>query len=284
MAKEENVCCSDGCGWTPVIAALLIAIGLIGGSYLLSQVDYTTKVNVTGGTSYPNVYVSSTPPDHEISVSATSSKKVAPDLLLIQVRVATQSTSAKKSVQDNAAIMANLTPKLKALGMKDEDIQTSSYSVDPIYTSYYICDKTGGSCYYDYKLTGYKTTHILTLSVKDLTTGGDLIDASSSVGENQTFVDYVSFSLQDETKRSLQKSLLANASIEAKSKAGNIASGMGVTLGNLLSASESSIYNYPTPNYYYEKAGDSISSAPATSLSSGQVEVSATVSASFEIQ
>jgi hypothetical protein len=249
---------------------------------MLSQVDHSSKVNVTGGPAYPNVYVSSTSPDHAIGVSATKSQKVAPDLLLIQVHITTESKSAKQSVQDNAAVMAGLTPKLKALGMKDEDIQTTSYSVDPNYVSDYICDAVN-RCHYDSKLIGYKTTHTLTLNVKNLTSGGDLIDAASSVGDNQTFVDYVSFTLQEETRRQIEKSLLANASTEAKSKADKIAQGMGVTVGKLLSASESSVYNYPTPNYYKAMA-EAGSSAPSTSLSGGQIEVSATVSSSFAIQ
>jgi len=283
LAKEESVCCSDGkmCA----IAALLIALGILGGSYLLSQVDMAPKVsvNTTNGPTSPTIYMSSTPAEHAISVTATSSQKVAPDLLLIQVRVATEAKSAKQSVLDNAAVMANLTPKLKALGMKDEDIQTSSYSIDPVYTSTYVCDKSGTSCHYDSNVTGYQTTQVLSLSVKNLSSGGDLIDAATSVGDNQTFIDYISFTLQDDTQRSLEKSLLANASIEAKSKAGNIAQGMGVAVGNLLSASESSSYNYPTPYNYKTMSAEAGASAPSTSLSGGQIEVSATVSASFEV-
>lgn len=285
MVKEEKEysCCPEP-GSRVMLAALFLALAIVGAAYLMSQVDYTPKVNVTGGPAYPNVYVSSIPPGHDISVSAKSSMKTAPDLLLIQVRVATESNSAKQSVSDNAAMVSSLMPKIKALGLKDEDIQTSSYSVDPVYQSEYVCDKSGSRCHYQTNLTGYKTTHVLTLSVKDLAIGGDVIDASASVGENQTFIDYVSFTLQDETRRTLEKSLLANASAEAKSKAGQIAQGMGVSLGKLLSASESSSYYYPTPVYYKAMAAEDMSSAPSTSLSGGQIEVSATVSASFEVQ
>ena len=284
LAKEGNVCASDGkmCA----VAALLIAVAILGGSYMLSQSDMAPKVNIntTNGPTSPTIYLSSTPIDRAISVSATSSQNVAPDLLLVQVRVVTEAKSAKQSVSDNAAVMANLTPKLKALGIADEDVQTTSYSVDPVYSSEYICDKSGGYCHYDSNLTGYLTTHTLTLNVKNLSIGGDLIDASSSVGENQTFIDYVSFTLQDTTKRSIGNSLLQNASAQAKSKADKMASGLGVTAGDVLSISESSSYNYPTPNYYKSMSSESGASVPSTSLSGGQIEVSATVTASFEVQ
>jgi uncharacterized protein YggE len=120
------------------------------------------------------------------------------------------------------------------------------------------------------------------LDVKQLDKGGDYIDTATSAGDNETFVDYVSFTLQDETRRSTEKELLKEASAESKAKAQNIAEGMGVSLGKPLYASES--YNYYPTSYY--KGGvmmDSISAAPPTELSPGQVDVSVTVSTGYEI-
>lgn len=284
MVKDEatGMCCSSDCGKYAAVAALILAIGMMGGGYLLAQGDFGAKVNVTSGPTNPNVYVSSTPPEHAISVSATSSEKIAPDLLNVQVRVQTESANAKKSQEDNADVSADLRTKLKALGLNDSAIQTVSYSVDPVYDSTYLCDKNGYNCRYDSKLTGYRTTHSLNVKLTDLTKGGDVIDAAASAGTNQTFVDYVQFTLKDETKRSVEKALLKEASADARSKAQSICEGLGITLGNVLSASESYSY-YPT--YYraasYDMAG---AAAPkATELSPGEVDVSATVSTSFAV-
>jgi uncharacterized protein YggE len=272
-------------GMFVVPAALLIMVGIIGGAYLLSQANFAPTVNVNGGPAYPNVYVSSIPPDHALTVSATSTMDVAPDLLAMQISVKTQDPTAKKSQSDNAAVVADLISKLKAQGLKDEDIQTTSYSVDPIYVSNYVCDKSSGNCHYDNNLTGYTTTQTFALKIYDLTKGGDIIDAASSAGTNQTFVDYISFTLKDETRRALEKSLLANASAEAKSKAGEMARGVSATLGRTLSLSESYSYYPPVYSNLRMAAGaEAAPSAPSTSLSSGQIEVSTTVSASFEIQ
>jgi len=264
-------------------AAFLIMLGMIGGAYLLSQANFAPNVNVNSGPTSPNIYVSSIPPDHAISTSATVTQQVAPDLLVIQVSVKTEGTNAKKSQQDNAVVSADLLSKLKALGLKDEDIQTSSYSVDPIYNSTYVCDKVSNACSYNSVVTGYRTTNSLALSVKDLTKGGDIIDAASTAGTNQTFVDSVYFTLQDATQAAVSKALLKNASAEAKSEAQNIASGLGVSLGKVLSASQSSVY-YQLPMNYRSLAMEAGGAAPApTQLSPGQVEVSATVSTSFEV-
>jgi len=285
MGKEESgmgMCCSDGCGKMAIPVAIILAIGLMGGGYLLAQGDYAPKVNVTSGPTNPNVYVSSTPAEHAISVSGSASTKIAPDLLNIQIRVQTESANAKTSQQDNAAVSADLRSKIKALGVNDSSIQTTSYSVDPIYDSTYSCDKSGYNCHYDSKLTGYRTTHMLNVELSALDKGGDVIDAAATAGENQTFIDYVQFTLKDETRRSVQKELLKEASGEAKSKAESMAQGLGISLGKVLSVSESYSY-YPQPVYYRSAALDMAGAAPKTELSAGQVDVSSTVSTSFEV-
>ncbi|NYZ73572.1 SIMPL domain-containing protein [Candidatus Micrarchaeota archaeon] len=286
MVKEEQCCGSGCCAGSKggiMIAALLLAIGMIVGAYLLAQGDYAPNVNVANQPSNPNVYVSSTPPEHVISTSATATEKVAPDLLQIQIRVQTEAANAKDSQADNADVMADLRAKLKNEGVKDEDIQTVQYSVDPIYDSNYMCDRDGYNCHYDSKLTGYRTTQVLSVELSDLDKGGDVIDAAASAGTNQTFVDYVSFTLKDETRSEVVKDLLKEASEEAKSKAQNMASGLGVSLGKPLSASESTYYPYYS-NYKTYAAYDSEMAAGApTVLSEGQIEVSATVSVGYEI-
>ncbi|MEW6722923.1 MAG: SIMPL domain-containing protein [Candidatus Micrarchaeota archaeon] len=283
MAKEDEMTVSGGKGQMLVIAAVLLTVGMLGSAYMLSQVDYSPKVNVTGGPSSPNVYVSSTPPEHAISVSASASTKVAPDLLNIQLRVQTESTVAKTAQEDNAEVAADLRSKLEGLGVKAEDIQTTSYSVDPVYDSDYVCEQGGIRCHYESTLKGYRVTHGISVKLTELDKGGDVIDAAGTAGTNQTFVDYVQFTLKDETRRSIEKSLLQNASAEAKSKAQGIASGLGVSVGKVLSASES--FSYPVYYKSYDFMAGAMEAAPSvpTQLSPGQVDVSATVSTSFEV-
>ncbi len=282
MAKEDEMMPPRRMGSVPIVAALLIMIGMLGGAYMLSQADFAPKVNVTGGPTSPTVYVSSTPPDHAISVSATASQDVAPDELDIGLRVQTQSSNAKQAQQDNAAVAADLRSKLAALGIADSDIQTVSYSVTPVYESSYICDKSGMGCHYDSNLTGYQTTQSFVVKMYDLSKGGDVIDAASTAGTNQTFTDYVQFTLKDSTRNSLETALLQNASASAKTKAQAIATGLGVSVGNVLSASES--FSYPVPYYrsYDMMAGAAAPAAP-TQLNAGQVSVSATVTTSFAV-
>jgi len=80
MGKEESgmgMCCSDGCGKMAIPVAIILAIGLMGGGYLLLRATMPTEVNVTSGPTNPNVLYISNPTEHAISVSATASQKVA---------------------------------------------------------------------------------------------------------------------------------------------------------------------------------------------------------------
>jgi uncharacterized protein YggE len=261
-----------------VIAALLLAIGMMGAAFLVSQGDYAAKVNV--GPSNPNIYTTASPPEHPISVSASATQKVAPDLLEMSLRVQTKSTNAREAQQENARVSAILLGKLKALGVADKDIQTVSYSVDPVYESAYNCDKSGMNCHWDSNLTGYQAVQSLNVDIEALDNGGAVIDAASESGDNETFVDSASFTLKPETRTEMSKALLKEAAKTAKAKAGRIADGLGITLGKVLSASENSYYQ---PYYYnsYEKAAGAAVPA-ATQLSPGQVEMSVSVGVSYE--
>lgn len=263
-----------------VIAALLLAVGLMGGAFLLSKADFSPNVNVTS--SAPNVYVSSTPQENSIGVSATATKDVAPDLLEIAIRVQTQSDNAQSSQQENARVSDILTGKLKALGINDSDIQTTSYSVDPVYSSDYACPPSGNNCVWNSNLTGYSTTQTFTVDITQLDLGGSVIDAASASGVNETFVDSTSFTLKPETRDAVENALLEEASADAKTKAQNIADGLGVSLGKVLSASEDNYY-YPSPVLMKSDMATSGAAAPSTQLSPGTLEMSTSVSVSYSV-
>ncbi|VVC03198.1 Uncharacterised protein [Candidatus Bilamarchaeum dharawalense] len=273
-----------GCGKMMIFAALLLALGMIGGGYMLAQGDYSPKVDLSHFNSTPNVYVSSAPPEHDLSVSATATRKVAPDLLQIDLRVETEALNAKDAQQQNAQVMTDLLTKLKNLGIPEEKIQTSSYSVDEVRESNYVCDKDDRNCHWDYELKGYKAVHRLTVDVEQLDKGGDVIDAAATAGVNQTFVDSVSFTLKETTRSEMAKTLLQEAAVAAKAKAQRIATGLEITLGKVVYASENS---YATPYYYNNykalpSAGASYEDV-STTISPGQVDMSASVSVSYEL-
>ncbi|MFH1520035.1 MAG: SIMPL domain-containing protein [Candidatus Micrarchaeota archaeon] len=256
-----------------VLSALLLALGMIGGGYMLSKGDYS-----------PNIYSSATPNEHDITVSATATKKVAPDLLQIRMSVETEAVNANDAQAQNAQVTNELFTKLKNLGIPEDKIQTVSYRVDTVQESNRTCDANGYNCRWTYKNVGYKVTHRVDVEVEQLDKGGSVIDAASSTGVNQTFVDSVYYTLKETTRSELAKTLLQEASAAAKAKAQRIADGLGISLGKVLSASESYVSPYYSNSYKsLTYAAEDMAGASETVLSPGEVDMSASVSVAYEV-
>lgn len=262
-----------------LINVVILAIALLGGAYILSVSMPQPVVNIEEN---PNVYVSSIPPEHTIYVSATATDYVEPDLLVVQFTVETETEDAKESQEQTAEKVAAVEAAIKSFGIADEDIKTTRYSVDVVKQSHYICrNKTRETdCYWDYITIGYKTTHSLAVNIENMDIGGDVVDAGVDA---EAEVDYISFTLKPETRDEIKKELLEEASSEARSKAESIASGLGVDVGDAFSASESYYYTPVYRSYDYAYAEEAVGAAP-TEIYGGEIEVTATVSANFEIR
>lgn len=269
---------AEKCEYPGFINAVILAVALLGGAYFLATSMPQPVLNIEEN---PNVYVSSTPPEHTIDVSATATDYVEPDLLVVGLTVETETDDAKESQEQTAAKMAAVKAAVKALGVKDEDIKTTRYSVDVVKQSHYICrnETSKTDCYYDYVVSGYRATHSISVNIENLDSGGDIVDAGVDAGAE---VDYISFTLKPETSNEVRKELLEEASAESRSKAQSIASGLGVTLGDAFRASES-YYYYPVTRGYDYAYAEAAAPVP-TELYGGEIEVTATVSASFEIK
>lgn len=241
-----------------------IALGILAVIMLVGFYFITTQIQA------PEVNVSTYPETHAIYTSGTSSTKVDPDLLLITLGVETKETTAAGSQSENAKLMDAVKTAIKAQGLTDSDIQTTQFSVQPVQEK--INDQ--------YVITGYRTTHLVTLNIENLDNGGKILDAASTAGANR--IDTISFTLKQATTRSLQEQQLGIAAADAKTRAQKIASGLGQSIGKVVSASEN-FYYAPTTRSFdgaYEIAAPSAQ----TGLSSGQIEVGATVSVSFEVK
>lgn len=238
-----------------------------------------------------NYYVGPAPPDkNTVSVSGEAKTTVAPDLGLIAFSIETNRSSAQESQADNAEIVQGIKQALLENGVKEKDLQTISFTVEPVYETRYECPEDLPDCdYYDriytQEIVGYKTTHQLRLSVEELDKTGKLSDAITEQGGNEAKINSISFDLRDETRNDLEKQLLQQASSNAKNKGQRVAEGLGVQLGKPLSVSESIVY----PVYYdYQArslyAAEAVSAAAPTEVFGGQIEVQVTVSATFEIE
>ncbi len=210
-----------------------------------------------------------------LSVSGSGKITVEPDKAEIYIRILTEAANAKAAQEDNAEIADSVRNALNNKGVKDNDMETSSYSLYPK-TSYNR--ETGES-----EIYGYRVTHILKVETKDTGNTGDLVDAAVSAGANG--LDRVNFLLSDELRDSTYKNALEKASANAKGKAMSMAKALSVDLGEITSVSESGAIYSPYRVAGAAKAFDeAVEMAVPTVISAQDIEVSANVGVVYEIE
>lgn len=208
-----------------------------------------------------------------ISVNGTAKMSVKPDIARMNVGVISTGRTVAETQKQNTEKMNAITAAVKGFGVKDEDIQTSNYNIYPQY------DWTDGRQI----LRGYQVSQQVSVKIRDLDKIGDILAKAGELGSNQ--VGGVSFEVDDTI--ALQKKAREKAIADAKEKAIVLAKSLGMQLGKVVSFSEDS-GSYPVPMMYnsYEKvAMDSAGSAPPSpDVQSGSLDVSKTVTITFEIK
>ncbi len=204
--------------------------------------------------------------EHTISVSGTGHILVKPDVADISLGVSITRDKAKDSEAAAATAMANVIAALKAAGIKDEDIQTANLSLQPVY---------------DYstnvqRLTGYETDNIVQVTVRDLTTVGDVIDAAVQAGA--TNVSGITFRVADQTP--VESQARTAAMTDAKAKADALAKAAGVNITGVQSISEISS---PIPSPVMFATAGAVKDSATTPVQPGNVTLDVTVTVVYLI-
>jgi len=169
------------------------------------------------------------PPQRTFSVSGHGEARAAPDIAMVSTGVRTQGATAKEALQRNTAAMSEVFKAIKALGIADKDVQTSNFSVQPIYEPYREGQVN------PQRIVGYQVFNQVTATVRDLARLGEALDTFVSAGSNE--LQGISFSidkadpLRDEARTAAIKDALHKAEIMTKAA--------GVKLGRLVTMSES---------------------------------------------
>lgn len=234
-----------------------------------------------------NYYLSQQPVKDLISVNGNAKTTVPPDIARISVSVETNDSKANIAQEENAKITANVYAALTKLGVSKDKIQTTYFSTQPINEWMYVCPNSKDICdsseeKYREVFLGYKTTNSIYIETSDLKNVGNLLDALTNAGA--TRIDGVSFDLSEPKQKEIKGQLITEAVKDAKSQAEKIASASGVSIGKPNSISQS--YYYQPVSYENAKLsyGAALSDyVSATTVSGGTLDVSISVSASFEI-
>jgi uncharacterized protein YggE len=208
-----------------------------------------------------------TTPEHTITVSGTGRVTLTPNIADLRLGVNITRPTANQARDDAADAMTKVVAAIRAGGVADKDIQTSSLSLQPVYD--YSTNGQG-------KLTGFQVMNIVAITVRDIAKVGDLVDASVKAGA--TSVDGVSFRVENETAAEGQARTAAVA--DAKAKAQALASAAGVTIAGVSSIVENSS-TVPSPIPYAASAP--ARDAMSTPVSPGTTEIDIVVTVVFRI-
>ena len=131
---------------------------------------------------------------------------------MIVLGVESEAKTANESLSQNSNSLNSVISSLTNSGLSEDDIQTSNFSIYPMYDS--IKDFNGN---WQQVLTGYRVSNILSIQTDKIDSAGDIIDAAVSSGANR--VDNVSFQLSDEKSQKISDDLIADAINDATQKA-----------------------------------------------------------------
>jgi uncharacterized protein YggE len=200
-----------------------------------------------------------------ISLTGSGSSSAQADQATVNLGVQVISELANEAIGENAETMTAVIEAIKALGVSEDDIVTTSYSVYPQY------DWTEEGRVF----VGYSVTNLVQVTVKDLDIVGDVIDAAAVAGANQ--INGISFELSDAKREELKTNAYIAALTDAQDKADVIAETLGLTISGVQSVTE---YSY-TPVRSYEMYEESVAMDGAmrasTPIVSGDLSVTVSV-------
>jgi uncharacterized protein YggE len=162
------------------------------------------------------------PSDGRIVVIGEGSVSVPPDYAQIRSGVTTRAKTAKEAADANSKAMSAVTAALMDAGIAQKDIQTSQFSIQPVYTPQEPRSEP--------KFSGYSVSNQVLVKVHQLSKLGEILDRLITAGA--TDIGNVQFLLADPSKALDQAREAAVA--DARRKAELYARASGLTLGRIV--------------------------------------------------
>jgi uncharacterized protein len=210
-----------------------------------------------------------------IVVTSEGSVKVVPDTVMARIEVLTEKPTSEEAVNINSVNTQNVVTAIKALGESDLKIETSGYSLQPLYN--YIDNKPP-------VIYAFSAVTTLLVTTKKIEKIGNIITAAVEAGASN--ISSISYDLSDEIKKEAKNEALTNAVKDANNKADAIAKALAVDILEVYSVNEVGT-SYPGPILYEStdtlKAAASSGAVPPVILPQ-DLEVKANISIVYIIK
>ncbi|WP_296679854.1 SIMPL domain-containing protein [Novosphingobium sp.] len=223
-------------------------------------------------TAAAEIQIASAGPVVELTVSDNVNAK--PDAATVSAGVTTRAMGANEAARLNAVRMDQIINRLKQLGVAASDIQTNSFSLNPLYS--YNNSNEGRQPTF----LGYDVNNQVTVKLRDIAKIGPALDALVAAGANS--FSGPNFVLDNDTAARTQAR--KNAFTSAEARARELAGYAGFKSVRLLELSE--VYQTMGGGYFRGESAvnvSSVSSQTATPIQPGLVGISAQLTVKYEM-
>lgn len=247
---------------------LIMALIIVGIILLLSltvwvNVDIKDRIQETGNT---------------ITVFATGEVYTKPDLVITTFSAITEAKTVAEALSENAEKMNAVISFVKAQGVEDKDLKTTSFNISPRY-EWYENEECFPPCPSGKRvLVGYEIRQSLQVKIRDMEKIGKIIEGATDAGANE--VSDLQFTVDKEEE--FEKQARKEAIEKAKAKAEELASQLGVNLVKIINFSESNVVPY---FYGLEKAAapSGLGGSETPQIETGENKIEVTVTITYEI-
>jgi uncharacterized protein YggE len=229
-----------------VLLGILMVYGIV---WLFVQIDKTIA-------EADNVGIADQMPA-SITVTAEGNATQKPDQAEVNLSIMMEGTTSNEAQDANSVKMNALLAKMKELGLKDADLQTSQYNLYPTY-NYDVSPAV---------ITGYQATQSLTVTMSDTSLGSVVLAAAGDLGV--TSIGQLQLTVSDTTL--VEQEARTEAIAKAYVQAANIARAMGQKVGAVVSYYESA-GSMPYPYYGLTADSKAIGGGPEPTIAEGTNE------------
>jgi uncharacterized protein len=207
-------------------------------------------------------------PVARVIVIGEGSVSVTPDYAQIVSGVSTRASTVKEATDANSKLMARITDALRESGVAQKDIQTSRFSVQPVYAPQEPRTEP--------KIVGYSVSNQIRLKIRQIDKVGEIVERLVTAGA--TDIGHIEFLVSEPSKATDQAREAAIA--DARRKAEVYALASGVQLGRVEWIREDSGFAPPVP---MRAQGATAAMAAPVPIASGEDTLRARVTVGFDI-
>lgn len=245
---------------TLALLAAFILVKTIGAAIDISQKNKTTNNN-----------------SYRITFNGSAEVAVIPDNAEFIITIREIDKNIAIAQQEMAKKANKAIDLFSKMGIEKKDIQTKNYTTNPKYSfNSVLCPKEGNCRTKEPVLTGYEARESISIKLRDLTKSGDVLTqiANLEIAEVRGPI----FTISDDSKFKIQAQ--AQAIADAKSKAAITAKNLGITLGDIVSFSETPQFK----QYSSEISLNRVKSLSSPKIEAGEEIIRSIVYISYEIK